>query len=78
MSASEKNVPAHSASDELDHESQIHDIISAKEKQAARSGICFSCAINEQAVCKADDKAPKVRACEYDTMNAKEKQATQD
>ncbi len=28
MSASEKNVLAHSASDELDHESQIHDITS--------------------------------------------------
>ncbi len=35
MSASEKNVLAHSASDELDHESQIHDRINAKEKQAA-------------------------------------------
>ncbi len=27
MSAGEKNVLAHSASDELDHESQIHDMM---------------------------------------------------
>ena len=26
----------------------FYDIMSAKEKQATRSGICFSCAINEQ------------------------------
>ncbi len=26
----------------------IYDIMSAKEKQATRSGICFSCGINEQ------------------------------
>ncbi len=33
-----------------------------------RSGICLSCAINGQAVCEADDKAPKVWACEYDVL----------
>ncbi len=26
----------------------MYDIMSAKEKQATRSGICFSCAISEQ------------------------------
>ncbi len=26
----------------------LSDIMSAKEKQATRSGICFSCTINEQ------------------------------
>ncbi len=38
-----------------------YDIMSAKEKQATRSGICFSCAINEQAVCEAGDEAPNMK-----------------
>ena len=27
---------------------EVHDMITAKEKQATQSGICFSCGINEQ------------------------------
>lgn len=32
----------------------LYDIVSAKEKQATRSGSCFSFAAGEQAVCEAD------------------------
>lgn len=37
-----------------DHESLIHDIITAQEKQATRSGICFSASFNEKALTKSN------------------------
>ncbi len=46
-----------------------YNMTSAKEKQATRSGICFSCAVNEQTVCVADGKH-EVRVCEYTSTNS--------
>ena len=51
--------------------------MSAKEKQATQSGICFSCAINEQRSDEIGQRARKARVCEYGRITAKEKQATQ-
>ena len=56
---------------------EVHDIITAKEKQATQSGICFSCGINEQTSDEIGQGAQKARVCEYDVITAKEKQATQ-
>jgi hypothetical protein len=42
-----------------------YNVMSAKEKQAAaQAAICFSCAINEQTVCEADQGARNARVCE--------------
>ncbi len=55
----------------------LSDIMSAKEKQATRSGICFSCTINEQMPDEIGHKALKARICEFlKKKYAKEKQAT--
>jgi hypothetical protein len=39
--------------------------MSAKEKQATRSGICFSCVINEQTPDEIGHEALKARVCEW-------------
>lgn len=56
------------------HGKICYNMNSAREKQATQSGICFSCAFNEQTVCEADNEH-EVRVCEYDSV-AREKQAT--
>ncbi len=43
----------------------LSDIMSAKEKQATRSGICFSCTVNEQMPDEIGHKALKARICEF-------------
>jgi len=48
-----------------------YNVNSAKEKQAAHSDICFSCAFNEQTVCAADTQH-EVRVCECEQENRHE------
>ncbi|MDE5931000.1 MAG: hypothetical protein K2H40_00740 [Lachnospiraceae bacterium] len=42
-----------------------YDIITAKEKQATRSGICFSAVVNEQTSDEIGHKALEARVCEF-------------
>ena len=51
--------------------------MTAKEKQATQSGICFSCGINEQMSDEIGQRALKARVCEYDIMSASEPEQTQ-
>ena len=46
--------------------------MTAKEKQATQSGICFSCGINEQTSDEIGQRALKARVCEYDITSVSE------
>ena len=55
----------------------FYDIITAKEKQATQSGICFSCGINEQTSDEIGQRALKAQVCEYDIMSASKPEQAQ-
>ena len=52
---------------------QIYDIITAKEKQAARSGICFSAVNNEKAFDEVKQRARKRGLASLDDIKPQKK-----